>query len=469
VFAQGRMQRLEQGWKADSGPVLLPAWRDGLHLGTLTKEASTVRDPAGALTFYLSTEDSTGQLASAVNEDGTIRWQRRLGLLVHGQPLLAAGGANGSPLVVASGKDGSLFAFDPKTPAPQGLTPTNPARVAEGVELAPGQAPLLVRAGDTAYQVLPLKTKETAVAADKKVPVRIRRITWSDGGRKVTLTGTADLQLSGLIQGTPALVGQDLVLPLDNGDLAQVTLGDKADTWKVDSRLSWTASRGHMGWGYVTAVGMDKFLITNGGGGLALRNWQEVLGSYDVGSGRRIVGPALLLPAAQPNEPQRAIVADSGGGVTVVSLSPDPQKKLPVLGRRHDLHGSITAGPFLCSAPEAPLRVGCILNGNTLVLFDPFQVQPSRCDWTAKDDRGVPVDLVGPPQVLQGWLIVADLDGRISALDSGKLQPRGSYRLRATAVSTSTPVPFDNEHLFVPLSDGTIMLLPLEMIGSEEK
>ena len=84
VFARGRLQRLEKGWKPGSGPVLVPAWKnlvpDGnLTLGNLECEVITAQDAQGRLTFYLTTQDPTGpaMLATAVTEDGEILWQRR--------------------------------------------------------------------------------------------------------------------------------------------------------------------------------------------------------------------------------------------------------------------------------------------------------------------------------------------------------------------------------------------------------
>ncbi len=490
VMARGRLQRLEQGWTAGAGPVLLPAWKNGLPLGTLMYEATTAQDAHGRLTFYLTTQDPTGsaQVASAVSEDGKVLWQRRLGLMVHGQPrlLTALADANRSllplagllgptsapgllladaaglsdramPLVLTTGADGALFAFDPLTPVPAqtGLIPAHADPVARGFDVLPDQAvQLLVGADSSAYQVAPIG----------KDRLEVRRVAWADTGRQLRVTGEAEIPLPAMPAGTPALVGQSLILPLDKGYLARVMLTGDAQTWKVEKGLNWrapaagTAARGH-----VTAVGPDWFLITDGLGGLALRNWKEILGSHDLGPARRIVGPPLLLPG----EPLRAVVADAAGGVTLLTLKPDAQRKLPA--KWIDLDGPITSGPFLCSAPGAPLRVGCLLDGHTLVQFDPQHPNAPRPTDTARDETSHETHFVAPPQMVRSWLIAADLGGRIFALDAHNLEPRGSYQLRATVVPTATPVPFGPDRLFVPLSDGTVLLLPLEMIGKDGK
>jgi hypothetical protein len=68
------------------------------------------------------------------------------------------------------------------------------------------------------------------------------------------------------------------------------------------------------------------------------------------------------------------------------------------------------------------------------------------------------------------WLIITDqAEGRILVLDSSTLELRASFRLQANLELTCTPLLFGADHLFVPLSDGSVMLLPLEMLGKPER
>jgi hypothetical protein len=75
--------------------------------------------------------------------------------------------------------------------------------------------------------------------------------------------------------------------------------------------------------------------------------------------------------------------------------------------------------------------------------------------------------VVGQPELVDGLLVAADLQGGILALDPATGNPAGpGYRLKANEAATAAPVPFGNSQAFVPLMDGTVVVLPIDRLRS---
>jgi hypothetical protein len=125
---------------------------------------------------------------------------------------------------------------------------------------------------------------------------------------------------------------------------------------------------------------------------------------------------------------------------------------------RWDLKGRVTAGPFRRSVPKSGERVGCIVDGRRLVWIDP---RAKAILWEYSTGGAT---IVGEPQMVNGKLVVADQGGAIVALDpaTGKPQSKG-YVLPGSAAPAAPPVAFDGQTLFTPLTDGTVILLPLRL------
>ena len=77
---------------------------------------------------------------------------------------------------------------------------------------------------------------------------------------------------------------------------------------------------------------------------------------------------------------------------------------------------------------------------------------------------GADAALVGRPRLVDGLVVVADESGLIVGLDpaTGKAGPE--YRLHGSTAPAASPVGFGADRLFVPLSDGTILLPPVGRI-----
>jgi outer membrane protein assembly factor BamB len=160
----------------------------------------------------------------------------------------------------------------------------------------------------------------------------------------------------------------------------------------------------------------------------------------------RVVGVSAVL-TAEGAEP-RVAVADAGGTVTLVQA--DKLKPL----RRWKLPGKCTAGPFVRGG-----RLGCVVQGDTLVWLNPDNAEP---EWTHRVEGAA---IVGQPQLVGDAVIVADQAGRIVALDPATGKPLGEgYTLQAIAVPAAAPLAYGKDRLFAPLSDGTVLVLPLDKL-----
>ncbi len=111
--------------------------------------------------------------------------------------------------------------------------------------------------------------------------------------------------------------------------------------------------------------------------------------------------------------------------------------------------------------PKGDVRLGCVLNERQLVWLDPSREEQEPL-WSFRDGDA---KIVGRPQVVEDLLVVALQSGRYVGLDpaSGAAQDAG-YTLRASAAPAAAPVPFGPGRMLAPLSDGTALLLSLDLV-----
>ena len=119
----------------------------------------------------------------------------------------------------------------------------------------------------------------------------------------------------------------------------------------------------------------------------------------------------------------------------------------------------------------APDKGSITLNGNRgrhvrkpldhkrLAWIDPAEEQ----FWEYKTSGGA---IVGQPAEAGGVLVVSDDGGRFVGLDPATGRRLGAgYTLRAAVAPAGTPVAFGPGRAFAPLTDGTVLLLPLDQLG----
>jgi outer membrane protein assembly factor BamB len=449
VAANGTLQRLHVDL---FGQALTSLWTTPF-LGTPVHAGQwEENDRTNEKTLVLVTQDPSRQIhiASAVDaESGHLRWQRRIGLAAQGDPLVLGDEA----LLVERG--GGLLAVRLDQ---HGLVGTTGQKWREidpvvrgSLEIPPDKGEMvstyLLAAADgkTAYEL---------AGPNHGKRLTVRRYQLPPEGQPAVIQEKA-VDLPAALSGTPALLGSDVILPLSDRTLMRVGLA--ADAGPGVGGPNWRSGRAaDDALGHVVAIGDDEFLTTDGSNGLTHRQWKQGVfrtipeeRPITVELSARIVAPPVVLPRANPSDDLQVVVADSLGALTLLK---GPELK-PVQNWR--FAGPITAGPFLRGQ-----RVAYVVNKTHLVWIDPGQAE-ALWDYPAQGD------IVGQPQLVHGQVVVADLSGRIVALETehGKAQSKG-YLLRNGAAAVTTPVGFGPNQVMVALTDGTIVLVPWSRLSA---
>jgi outer membrane protein assembly factor BamB len=436
VLAKGDMQQWRLGWNNKKGLTVGSSWPQALALGS-PLHAGQVN--AASDTVFVVTQSPTRQtcLATAVDAlTGNIRWQRQLGMVCAGDPLALGN------LVLAVDSSGGLFLFNSAQPphrpgfewqfVQEQRLASPPATPTEGV------SHLLTGNGGTAY----------VISSQGKDNLLVRRIA---PGKKPGEQTVEELSFKITLAGTPALAGDHLVLPLADGNLARLNLskGGRPDA----SGPNWRAEDADAGApGHVVHLGGNVFLYTDGSNRLkrfswpAGQDWAVPKEELNPPPFERIVAAPLVIPSGDGKSPPRILVADASGTLTL--LAGEQLQK----SRAWKVDGEITSGPFLRGN-----HVGCVVNHRRLVWINPDK---DGFLWTYGDAGSEAI--VGQPQRLGDRLIVAHRDGRLVSLDVAKGQPRGKgFATRASVAPAAAPAAFDADRIFVPLTDGTVLLLPV--------
>ncbi len=462
VLAFGRLQQVQLRWNNAVGRQAVPGWKTPLVLGSPLHAPQRIEDRGGRSTFFLVTQPLQQHtcVASAVNDEGRILWQRQLGLVCKGEPLTLTPPQDGPPLLLALDQGGGLFVLDP--PLPPNRPRTSWRNIAAALDDNPRLPPRMVRSldGHSAYEI--------AVPGDGKTMI-VRQVEWAGAERslrvmqrEVSLVSAAG-GAPAVPAGTPAVVGSHLIVPMAEGYLARLPLPVPPEQARFESGPEWRSRQASpSAAGHVLALGGDRFLTTDGRRGLAVWEWPTEKVWQALPEGRDlltqeltylIATPPVLLPSKNGLAPQ-AIVADSAGVLHLLGLRPDGALQP---NRQWDLKGKFTAGPFPSVMPDGGVRIGGVLDQRHLVWLDPSQPQPL---WTYRTDGEA---IVGQPRMIEDLLVVAQQSGRYVGLDPATGAARGpGYTLRASAAPAATPVPFGPGRMLTPLSDGTALLLSLE-------
>jgi outer membrane protein assembly factor BamB len=100
-----------------------------------------------------------------------------------------------------------------------------------------------------------------------------------------------------------------------------------------------------------------------------------------------------------------------------------------------------------------------VVDRHTLVWLNPAADQPV---WKyVSDGHGIE----SPPRLIDGKLVVADLAGRLTAIDPATGKPvGGGYQITAEAAPSAITA-YGAGRLFAPLTDGTVLVLPIAELG----
>ncbi|MHB1423629.1 MAG: PQQ-binding-like beta-propeller repeat protein [Gemmataceae bacterium] len=459
VLAQGRLQQMHLDWKPETGPQAAPVWKAPLTLGSPLHESQRLEERNGRSSFFLVTQALEQQtcLATKVDENGHIQWKRQLGLVCQGEPLELTPPKGGPPLLLALDQGGGLFVLD--TEQPQDWSKNSLAPVLAENPLVPPRL-LPAEDGHSAYEI--------AAPGDGSKLI-VRHIYWADEVRELRFQEqeaslrAPDGKSVRTLAGPPALLGSQLLMPMTDGNVMRLLLPDDRNlqtgpSWR-DSQASDTAPC------HLLSLGGDRFLATDGSRGLKVwewptdkdKNWQRL--PKDVEGHTKlehlVAAPPVLLPAAA-GQPPRVVVADSAGELRLYVVKPDATLQPGLLTWKFE--GNLTAGPFIHAAADG-WRIGCVLDRSRLLWLDPAKDDPL---WTYSSDGPA---ILGQPRQIQDMLVVALQSGRYVGIDPSTGQPIGpGYTLRTSAAPAATPMAFGHGQMFAPLSDGTALLLPLELL-----
>ncbi|HEY7311853.1 MAG TPA: PQQ-binding-like beta-propeller repeat protein [Gemmataceae bacterium] len=470
ILAHGRLQQVQLLWNDAVGPRAVAGWPKPLRLGSPLHAPQRIEDRDGRSTFFLVTQplDQQTCIASKVNDDGRILWQRQLGLVFQGEPLALTPPQGGAPMLLALDQGGGLFALDPSQ---KDRSRSIWQSLAPALDDNPRMPPRLLPApdGHSAYEV--------AVPGDGTKLI-VRRVTWEADERRLRLQPLPEVSLLSedgkkplVPAGAPALVGEQLIVPMvEGGDLVRVLLAEAERQDQRKTGPSWRSNRAAPNAPcYVLALGGDRFLVTDGSRGLAVWEWPANREWRGLPEGRDqpatllpypVAAPPILLPSKAGQAP-RVVVADSAGTLQLLTVSPDGSLQ-PT--RSWDLKGRLTAAPFARQLPDGGVRVGCLLDERHLVWLDPAREETL---WTYRTDGEA---IVGRPQMIEGLLVAALQSGRYVALDPATGESKGpGYTLRASAAPAASPVSFGPGRMLAPLSDGTALLLSPKLLGEPKR
>jgi hypothetical protein len=435
VVANGDLQRLHFDVFHQR---LVPLWAQALHLGSPIHAGQV--DETGKTLFVVTQDLERGvYLATAVDaEDGTIRWQRQLGVELQGEPILLG------QTLVGVDRGGGLLRF----PAAAGSRPGRAWQLHEALAAQPlstgAGIPYLVPAGDgsTLYEI---------AEADGGRRLIVRRCRMEGEGASAAIEERS-VDLQARLAGAPALAGNAFLLLLANGTVARLALDGSA----LAGGPNWRSPRADEDApGFIVAVNAEEFLTSDGSRGLTRWRWPandtfralpEDRQPPTVELPARIIAAPVVLPGTE----LRVAVADSENRLTLLE---GPELKTT---RVWPLQGPLSAGPFLRGD-----RLGCVVDRRRLVWIDPGKEKPMWEYSVRGDGEGI----VGQPQLVGDVIVVADSAGRFIGLDPQTGQPRGpGYTLQANAAPVVAPVPFGPEEAFVPLTDGTVFLLRTSLL-----
>jgi outer membrane protein assembly factor BamB len=459
ILAKGQLDCFKLSSQRDLGPRLIPAWTEPVALGTPLQETQIDQSSS---TLFLVTQPPNGRtcVATAVEADtGRILWQRQLGFISQGA-LLPIGGK-----ILGLDQGGGLCEFDPsKMPRDTDVawrTLANNWVAKPDLQHSPRSGYLLSGGALSALAIF---------STSKGTDLVVRRYQASGDGKSATVSefnvNWADKKGVSLA-GPPAVNGNLVLLPLDNGAILRLDLSEEGKAGQAEGPTWRSTNASPTARGFVTWISNEEFATSNGGSGITRWRWPLGGTAYSAVTASNeanvpdlsLEGPiaaiplVIPLPTAQNKDSVGLCLADETGKISLYQFWPD---KLEFM-RSWPLGAKITAGPFVRGS-----SIGCVVDQNILMVIDPSKSKP---EWTYAT-KALNASLVGEPQTVDNSILVADQSGLIQALDPKSGKPRNAgYRLKTISGPATNPVPFGPGRVLVPLTDGTLMLLPLEKLG----
>jgi hypothetical protein len=449
-IARGTLHHLRVGFDAEKGLKFVPTGTP-VPLGEPT-QATQVNARGDAALVVTQTSGAASCRATAIDlRTGTVRWQRQLGAVAQGDPIRI-----GDALLLMD-QGGGLFQLDAR---PLGSATGAEWLIDEGWMVAPpfeytdGPGHFLASAdGASVYAVL-------AIRGERGLRLAVRHYK-PEGPLKERV-----VDLPAPLAGNPAVAGGAVVVPLANGMLYRLILDSEkpleaGPTWRGD-RVAPPAVC------HLAALNADELLATDGGRGLARWRWaadQDDFGKRgELTLGLRVGAPPLVLPG----DGNRVLVADVRGNVTLWNAdrfgpAAAPLRSWKTSEKGKVPPGALTTGPFLRRDGKGRTRVGYVIGGANLVWLSPDADGPL---WVARLPKGEIT--IGRPQLAGSRVTVTGSAGTILTLDVETGEAVGELaRLKASAAPAAATITVGG-NIIAPISDGTILLQPLDVKAPEK-
>jgi outer membrane protein assembly factor BamB len=372
-------------------------------------------------------------LATCMNRTtGDITWQRQLGLITAQEPV-AVGDE-----VLAQDKTGALFRVKAGSVSNQKAWQSVGDWPSRGLEGGTYSRLVRSRSGNVVASIIfnPLTEQIT-----------LRKYEPGKG-----ITNEFVHQLPSPPIGTPAVADDGTVMiPSRDGNLREFSLNRRpSPTDPAPTPLGWrdpsapSSSIGH-------AAFIDAKQLIASDGHRKLVRWERDekqawrrLPDAAVELTARIGTPPLIVQNGQGET--AVVVGDEAGHLHLVTLSGIPSQ------RQFNMDGPITKGPFLLGTS----RIGCVVAGTHFAWLSLTEDGPKRI--FTPSEPGI----VGQPQAFGNLAIVAEQAGGYSWIDltqDAKVVNRVAFKGHLTPASGATGL--GATWAFAPLSDGTIMLIPV--------
>jgi outer membrane protein assembly factor BamB len=445
ILAAGVLQKFRFGINQGEGVRLIP-YGDPIPAGEpLQNPQTNLRGD----TFVVVTQDGMTCRATAVDtRTGEVRWRRELGLMIKGDPMRIG------DAIVMMDQAGGFYRVDTKPLAEKGAVAWLVdekwlvARPASGFSAYLG---MIAGPNDSAVAVL------TGEAADGRPQLLIRRLVGNVLEERMFKEKPAPA-------GLPIVSGQFLIVPLSDGNLYRLKLGDPAavleqgPTWRGE-RLPATSVC------HLVPLNDDELYATDGARSVIRWQWSSSTKLFVTQGKLRLSERPAAAMVVLPTSPPRVVLGDGQGRLTMIDGNkltlpavtvwrPGPKNWLPV--------GPIATGLHLEKAGDGSQRITYTVDGK-MVWLSP---DADNAEWVGP----APIKaLEGRPIIDGKRVLLTDRAGVIRVIDITHGKETGDeFHLTGSHAFASAAVPVGANRVLAPLVDGTVVLGELKPRPKQE-
>ncbi|WP_157369518.1 PQQ-binding-like beta-propeller repeat protein [Zavarzinella formosa] len=437
VLFDNQLRQFRSGFTGRDGVRLMPVGK-GLFVGepVQSPQLNARRDM-----MVVFTHEGSSHLATAVDSvTGQLLWQRELGLLAKGEAF-----RRGDDLVWLD-QGGGMTKLDVKSL----IEDRKPVWLVDVNDRWLIAAPATGFRSLTGFLDGPDGTAITLMESDSP-PTRRFLLRVFDGAK----VSEQLVPAPGRLAGQPVVVGRSLVLPMDNGSLYRITIGEgrtleMGPTWRGNQLPNSTTC-------FLTPMTDEDFLATDGNKAIIRWRWATANKRFESRGRLSLRDKIRVKPFSLPGSPNRAITIDNAGNLVLW----DADQFSPTLTPSRVWH--VTGKEILLPVNERihsiiPLPAGSPAS---------FVVIGNRCAYALKIDQETPVwkspafakPVVGQVRENPNQFLLTDQSGDVRRLNltTGDLS-EPIFKLPGPHAVAGGAVPLDERHLLIPLGDGTLLI-----------